>query len=74
MTPLHFATPNMWHCRSVHPRTETLAAWVWQVEWANPEDPTKGFKYLFLSEEDYTRITSKYPAALVAEAVTEGGK
>eukprot|EP00884_Botryococcus_braunii_P014175 jgi/Botrbrau1/22759/Bobra.0132s0090.2 len=45
-----------------------------QVEWSNPDDPSKGFKYLFLSEEDYSRITTKYPAALVAEAINERGE
>ena len=28
-----------------------------QVEWHNPEEPQKGFKYLYLSDEDYHSIT-----------------
>ncbi|KAK9805253.1 hypothetical protein WJX72_008860 [[Myrmecia] bisecta] len=28
-----------------------------QVEWINPDDPTKGFQYLYLSDADYQRLT-----------------
>ncbi len=28
-----------------------------RVEWQNPEEPQKGFKYLYLSETDYHSIT-----------------
>ncbi|XP_036076250.1 acetyl-CoA carboxylase 2 isoform X1 [Rousettus aegyptiacus] len=31
---------------------------MFQVAWVNPEDPHKGFKYLYLTPQDYTRISS----------------
>eukprot|EP00921_Rhytidocystis_pertsovi_P009899 GHVQ01015864.1.p1 GENE.GHVQ01015864.1~~GHVQ01015864.1.p1 ORF type:complete len:2586 (+),score=270.64 GHVQ01015864.1:249-8006(+) len=44
-----------------------------QIEWLNPENPSRGFKYLYLTEEDYRRLESH--DAVVAEPVqhpTEG--
>ncbi|XP_076855025.1 acetyl-CoA carboxylase isoform X2 [Brachyhypopomus gauderio] len=31
---------------------------MFQVAWLDPEDPYKGFKYLYLTPQDYTRISS----------------
>uniref|UniRef100_A0A8C5JWY7 acetyl-CoA carboxylase n=1 Tax=Jaculus jaculus TaxID=51337 RepID=A0A8C5JWY7_JACJA len=31
---------------------------IFQVAWVDPEDPHKGFKYLYLTPQDYTRISS----------------
>ena len=51
-----------------------------QVEWVNPADPTKGFKYLFLSPEDYASLMERGaaaggPAPVKAERlVTEDGE
>jgi hypothetical protein len=45
-----------------------------QVEWNNPEDPTKGFKYIYLAEDDYKLITMRAPTALSAAAITENGE
>jgi hypothetical protein len=40
-----------------------------QVEWNNPADPSKGFKYLFLSDADYTAIAARADTAVLkAEA------
>lgn len=36
-----------------------------QVEWNNPRDPTKGFKYLFLSDADYTSIAARADTAVL---------
>ena len=36
-----------------------------QVEWNNNRDPTKGFKYLFLSDADYTSIAARADAAVL---------
>ena len=33
------------------------------MEWANAEDPTKGFKYLFLSPEDHASLAARGAAA-----------
>ena len=30
-----------------------------KVEWVNPAEPQKGFKYLYLSDEDYQGITGQ---------------
>ena len=30
----------------------------WQVHWNNPQDPSKGFKYLYLTDKDYQAIWS----------------
>ena len=30
-----------------------------QVQWNNPQDPSKGFEYLFLSDADYQAINSR---------------
>ena len=32
-----------------------------RVEWANPADPTKGFRYLYLSPEDYASLMARAP-------------
>ena len=51
-----------------------------QVEWVNPADPTKGFKYLFLSPEDYASLLERGaagggPAPVQAQRlVTEEGE
>lgn len=51
-----------------------------QVEWVNPADPTKGFKYLFLSPDDYASLMERGsaaggPAPVKAERlVTEEGE
>lgn len=51
-----------------------------QVEWVNPADPTKGFKYLFLSPDDYASLMERGaaaggPAPVKAEClVTEDGE
>ena len=31
-----------------------------KVEWVNPAEPQKGFKYLYLSDEDYQSITGQH--------------
>ena len=36
-----------------------------QVEWNNARDPTKGFKYLFLSDADYTSIAARADTAVL---------
>jgi len=36
-----------------------------QVEWNNNRDPTKGFKYLFLSDADYTSIAARADTAVL---------
>lgn len=36
-----------------------------QVEWNNSRDPTKGFKYLFLSDADYTSIAARADTAVL---------
>ena len=36
-----------------------------QVEWNNMRDPTKGFKYLFLSDADYTSIAARADTAVL---------
>lgn len=30
-----------------------------QVEWNNPEDPSRGFQYLYLSDADYRDIAER---------------
>ncbi|XP_029409876.1 acetyl-CoA carboxylase 2 isoform X2 [Nannospalax galili] len=32
---------------------------IFQVAWVDPKDPHKGFKYLYLTPQDYTRISSQ---------------
>jgi len=47
------------------------------VEWANPADPTKGFKYLYLSPADYASLVARGKGATVLKAerlVTEAGE
>lgn len=29
---------------------------VFKVEWVNPEQPSQGFKYLYVTEEDYRKL------------------
>ena len=36
-----------------------------QVEWNNAKDPTKGFKYLYLSDADYTSVAARADAAVL---------
>ncbi|XP_066466005.1 acetyl-CoA carboxylase 2 isoform X2 [Tiliqua scincoides] len=43
-----------------------------QVGWLDPEDPYKGFKYLYLTPQDYTRISSMN--AVHCEHVEEAGE
>ncbi|XP_044296549.1 acetyl-CoA carboxylase 2 isoform X1 [Varanus komodoensis] len=43
-----------------------------QVAWVDPEDPYKGFRYLYLTPQDYTRISSVN--AVHCEHVEEGGE
>ena len=45
-----------------------------QVEWNNPQEPLKGFQYLYLVDEDYQSIISHSPDLLVkATPLTVGG-
>ncbi|KAI1900999.1 hypothetical protein AGOR_G00055620 [Albula goreensis] len=43
-----------------------------QVAWVDPEDPYKGFKYLYLTPQDYTRISSTN--SVHCQHVEEGGE
>ncbi|XP_018604528.1 acetyl-CoA carboxylase isoform X4 [Scleropages formosus] len=43
-----------------------------QVAWIDPQDPYKGFKYLFLTPQDYTRISSCN--SVHCQHVEEGGE
>jgi hypothetical protein len=46
-----------------------------QVEWNNPADPLKGFKYLYLSEADYQSIVERASSlALKAKSMTVKGE
>jgi hypothetical protein len=47
-----------------------------QVEWVNPADPTKGFRYLYLSPEDHASLTARSPATVLKadRIVTEAGE
>lgn len=36
-----------------------------QVEWNNPGDPTKGFKYIYLSDADYSSIAARADTAVL---------
>jgi acetyl-CoA carboxylase/biotin carboxylase 1 len=49
-----------------------------QVEWLNPGDPTKGFRYLYLSPEDYASLTARAPPGTTLlkanRVVAEGGE
>lgn len=36
-----------------------------QVAWSNAADPAKGFQYLFLTDSDYSRLTSKHSKPVV---------
>ncbi|XP_078523505.1 acetyl-CoA carboxylase 2 isoform X2 [Lissotriton helveticus] len=45
---------------------------MFQVAWNDPTDPYKGFKYLYLTPQDYTRISSMN--SVHCEHVEEGGE
>uniref|UniRef100_A0A8D0GX21 acetyl-CoA carboxylase n=1 Tax=Sphenodon punctatus TaxID=8508 RepID=A0A8D0GX21_SPHPU len=45
---------------------------MFQVGWVDPEDPYKGFKYLYLTPQDYTRISSMN--SVHCEHIEEGGE
>ncbi|XP_042344465.1 acetyl-CoA carboxylase isoform X2 [Plectropomus leopardus] len=45
---------------------------MFQVAWIDPADPYKGFKYLYLTPQDYTRISSTN--AVHCHHVEEGGE
>ncbi|XP_066546122.1 acetyl-CoA carboxylase isoform X2 [Amia ocellicauda] len=45
---------------------------MFQVAWIDPTDPYKGFKYLYLTPQDYTRISSSN--SVHCEHVEEGGE
>lgn len=45
---------------------------MFQVAWIDPEDPYKGFKYLYLTPQDYTRISSSN--SVHCHHVEEGGE
>ncbi|XP_073322538.1 acetyl-CoA carboxylase isoform X1 [Pagrus major] len=45
---------------------------MFQVAWIDPSDPYKGFKYLYLTPQDYTRISST--SAVHCHHVEEGGE
>ncbi|KAM5238299.1 acetyl-CoA carboxylase 2 isoform 2-T2 [Ctenodactylus gundi] len=45
---------------------------MFQVAWVDPEDPHKGFKYLYLTPQDYTRISSLN--TVHCKHVEEGGE
>uniref|UniRef100_A0A4W5QEN6 Acetyl-CoA carboxylase beta n=1 Tax=Hucho hucho TaxID=62062 RepID=A0A4W5QEN6_9TELE len=45
---------------------------MFQVAWIDPQDPYKGFKYLYLTPQDYTRISSNN--AVHCHHVEEGGE
>ncbi|XP_033978244.1 acetyl-CoA carboxylase isoform X1 [Trematomus bernacchii] len=45
---------------------------MFQVAWVEPSDPYKGFKYLYLTPQDYTRISSTN--AVHCHHVEEGGE
>ncbi|XP_019394384.1 PREDICTED: acetyl-CoA carboxylase 2 isoform X3 [Crocodylus porosus] len=46
--------------------------YIFQVAWVDPADPNKGFKYLYLTPQDYTRISSMN--SVHCEHVEEGGE
>nr|XP_015828099.2 acetyl-CoA carboxylase isoform X2 [Nothobranchius furzeri] len=45
---------------------------MFQVAWIDPADPYKGFKYLYLTPQDYTRISST--SSVHCRHVEEGGE
>ncbi|XP_051952491.1 acetyl-CoA carboxylase-like isoform X1 [Xyrauchen texanus] len=45
---------------------------MFQVAWIDPDDPYKGFKYLYLTPQDYTRISSTN--SVHCRHVEEGGE
>uniref|UniRef100_A0A673CQ63 acetyl-CoA carboxylase n=1 Tax=Sphaeramia orbicularis TaxID=375764 RepID=A0A673CQ63_9TELE len=45
---------------------------MFQIAWIDPADPYKGFKYLYLTPQDYTRISSNN--AVHCHHVEEGGE
>ena len=36
-----------------------------QVEWVNPADPSKGFRYMYLSEADYAAVSARADTAVL---------
>ena len=46
-----------------------------QVEWLNPADPSKGFRYMYLSEADYASVSARADTAVLkaTSIVTESG-
>ncbi len=36
-----------------------------QVAWSNTADPAKGFQYLYLTDSDYSRLTSQHSKPVV---------
>ncbi len=46
------------------------------MEWLSAQDPTKGFKYLYLSPADYASLTERSPSGVVLKAtrIVEGGE
>jgi acetyl-CoA carboxylase/biotin carboxylase 1 len=45
----------------------------WKIAWNNPENHTKGFKYIYLSEEDYLSL-NKDVEVVIGELVVEDGE
>uniref|UniRef100_A0A8C6J096 Uncharacterized protein n=1 Tax=Melopsittacus undulatus TaxID=13146 RepID=A0A8C6J096_MELUD len=45
---------------------------MFQVAWVDPEDPYKGFKYLYLTPQDYSRVSTMN--SVHCEHVEEGGE
>ncbi|XP_004636404.1 acetyl-CoA carboxylase 2 [Octodon degus] len=45
---------------------------MFQVAWVDPKDPQKGFKYLYLTPQDYTRISSLN--SVHCKHIEEGGE
>ncbi|XP_051691837.2 acetyl-CoA carboxylase 2 isoform X2 [Oryctolagus cuniculus] len=45
---------------------------MFQVAWVDPEDPHKGFKYLYLTPQDYTKISSLN--SVHCKHIEEGGE
>lgn len=45
----------------------------WKIAWKNPENPSKGFNYIYLSEEDYLAL-NKEKEVVVGEFIEEEGE
>lgn len=45
------------------------------MEWINPADPTKGFRYMYLSDADYAAVSARAETAVLKAIplVTEAG-